>query len=332
MRILITKLASMGDLIHLLPALSDAKKAIPSLSVDWVIDTAFHEIATWHPAVNNTILTNHRVWRSHLLHKASYRECRKAVSLIRKQTYDLVIDAQGNLKTALLNLCAKGPKGGWDGSSTPEWGSHFLYHHKAKTPKSIHALERLRHLLSHLLQYALPLHPPHYGLLRHKFRPPSTFTPPSSPFLVFVPLASKKEKLWPEPFWQGLIQRAATLGLPILIPSGNQEETQRAHRLHIHPLVTPLPVMSLTEMAFILEKATAMVSLDTGLSHIAAALDTPNITLYGPTDPQLTGTVGKNQYWISASYLKNITPEEVSVQLQDLLQNRSKAKAHLSTV
>ncbi len=68
-KVLITKLASMGDLIHLLPALTDAKKAYPEITFDWLIDKKFHEIATWHPAVDKVILTDHRTWRSNLTAK-----------------------------------------------------------------------------------------------------------------------------------------------------------------------------------------------------------------------------------------------------------------------
>ena len=79
--------------------------------------------------------------------------------------------------------------------------------------------------------------------------------------------------------------------------------------------VVVLPKLSLNKLAHQIANAKAVVSVDTGLAHLTAALDKPNITLYGATDPKLIGCYGKNQHYLSASSMKEISAEQVLSQL-----------------
>ena len=305
-RVLITKLASMGDLVHILPALSDAKKAIPDIVFDFVVDKSFQEVPLWHSSVCKTFITNHRQWRTSLLSAKTRKEWKTVLEQMQKTPYDLIIDAQGNLKSCFLSLFAKGPLAGWDGRSVPEWGSHFFYQKKIAASKKLHAIERLRLLFSGALNYPLFNTKPEYNICQEKLQ--ATPLPFSTPYFLFVPIASTAEKLWKEEFWQELIARTKH---PILIPWGNEEEKKRADRLAVQDHVRVLPKLNLSSMAYVIQKAKGVVSLDTGLSHIAAALNVQAITLYGPTDPLLTGTIGENQIWIREPHLWQITPDRV---------------------
>lgn len=321
-RILITKLASMGDLIHLLPALTDARLAYPDIVFDWIVDKNFCEIASWHPFVDKIILTNHRTWRSNLTKTKTWREFFSMIRILREKPYDLVIDAQGNIKSAILSLFAKGPSIGFDGSSIREWGAHLLYKKKFSASKKLHAIDTLRTLLSKALNYPLPKTAPNYQIKKETLVKPSISIPSS--YLLFVPIASHTSKLWPEEHWKLLIEKARSLGYPILLPFGNPEEEKRVKRLTISPDVVVLPRLSLSEIGYLTLHAKAVVSLDTGISHIAAALGTPTITLYGPTNPFLTGTIGKDQVWISSFSLHQITPADVLDKLKTLLETKQK--------
>lgn len=323
MNVLLTKLASMGDLVHLLPALTDAKKAIPSLSFDWVIDKHFQEIALWHPAVKRRILTEHRKWRSSLFSKQTRQEIAIMLETLRTRSYDLVIDAHGNFKSALIGCCAKKKSlVGWDGSSIPEWGAHFLYTKSYPVSKKQHSIDRLRQLLAASFGYTLSSSSPDYGIDKSKISPPSSIEIPPN-FLLMVPIASTKEKLWTETAWKELItQSISAFSLPILLPWGSPAEKERAQRLsNNNPYVQVLPKLSLTELAYLLSKSQAVVSLDTGLSHIAAALGTPTLTLYGRTDPYKTGTIGLHQHWLRAegNNLSSLSATEVFPHLTALL-------------
>jgi heptosyltransferase-1 len=292
LRILFIKLTSLGDLIHALPALTDAYRAVPDLKVDWLIDESFSEVATWHPAVDQIFTTNHRKWRSSLF--SSIGPIADTIKKLRKNEYDLVIDGQGNFKTALISLFMKGPTAGFDRKSVREPIASLAYSKKYPASWSIHAIDRLRLLLSSALNYPLPKTAPDFSI-----KPFGTID--AANYLVFIPNAGWKTKLWPEDHCRKLIEMVTGAGHQILIPWGNQQEKMRAERLATNPLVKVLPKMTLSQIGKVIAQAKACVSMDTGLSHLAAALSIPTVTLYGATDSGIIGASGKNQLHLQST-------------------------------
>jgi|SRR6266850_4841008 len=292
-RVLLIKLTSLGDLIHALPALSDAQNARPGIEFDWVIDENFQEIALWHSAVKGVITTNHRAWRGALASSETHGSISKTIEQIRASEYELVIDGQGNFKTALLSLFSKGPRAGFDSSSVREWVAHLAYQRRFAASKNAHAIERLRRLFAAALDYSVPASPPDFRIQRNRFVKPKVELPGN--YLVFVHNASWKTKLWPERHWVDLIGKCAQAGFRMLLPWGNSQEEARAKRLAVRPEVQVLPGLSLSEIGYIIAGAKACVCMDTGLSHLAAALDVPAVTLYGSTDSGLIGAAGASQ-------------------------------------
>ena len=297
-RVLLIKLTSLGDLIHALPALSDAQSARPGTEFDWVIDENFREIAGWHPAVKTTITTNHREWRGALAKAETRGSISKTIEQIRSNEYDLVIDGQGNFKTAFLSLFAKGPRAGFDSHSVREWIAHFAYQRRFAAAKNMHAIDRLRRLFASALDYPMPVSAPDFRIRRDRFVKPKLDLP--GEYLVFVHNASWKTKLWPERHWIDLIGRCVQAGFRILLPWGNAPEEARAKRLAISSEVQVLPRLKLSEIAYVMARAAACVCMDTGLSHLAAALDVPSVTLYGSTDTGLIGASGASQVHIKS--------------------------------
>jgi len=298
-RVLLIKLTSLGDLIHALPALTDAYRANPELEFDWVIDDNFQEIATWHPAVKNIFTTDHREWRHGLAHRTTYKTISSLAKSLRQTDYDLVIDGQGNFKTALLTMLTKGTRAGFDRHSVREWVAHFAYQKKCSASKQAHAVHRLRLLFAQALDYPLPLTAPEFLIDQERFVKPAIDLPPS--YLVFVHNASWVTKLWPEEHWIELIKKSVERGFTILLPWGNKEEEARAKRLAIAPQVIVLPRLSLSEMGYVIARAKACVCMDTGLSHLTAALDIPSVTLYGATDSGLIGASGGGQLHLQST-------------------------------
>jgi lipopolysaccharide heptosyltransferase I len=292
-RVLLIKLTSLGDLIHALPALSDAQDARPEIEFSWVIDESFQEIARWHPAVKGVITTNHREWRGALASAQTHGSISRTIGQIRANEYDLVIDGQGNFKTALLSLFSKGPRAGFDSRSVREWIAHLAYQRRFAVSKNAHAIERLRRLFALALDYPMPGSPPDFRIRRDRFVKPKVDLP--GEYLVFVHNASWKTKLWPERHWIDLIGKAVQAGFRVLLPWGTDQEQARAKRLAVRAEVQVLPRLSLSEIGYIMERAKACVCMDTGLSHLAAALDVPAITLYGSTDSGLIGASGASQ-------------------------------------
>ena len=297
-RVLLIKLTSLGDLIHALPALSDAQDARPGIAFDWVIDENFQEIATWHPAVQGVITTNHREWRGAVTSAETHGSISKTIEQMRSRQYDLVIDGQGNFKTALLSLFSKGPRAGFDAASVREWVAHLAYQRRYTASKSAHAIERLRRLFAAALGYPLPDSAPDFRIRRERFVKPKAELP--GDYLVFIHSASWKTKLWPERHWMDLIGKCVSAGFRVLLPWGSKQEEARAKRLATRAEVQVLPRLSLSEIGYVLAGARACVCMDTGLSHLAAALDIPSVTLYGSTDSGLIGASGASQVHIKS--------------------------------
>lgn len=287
--VLVVKLTSMGDLVQALPALTDAALAVPGIAFDWVVDEAFAEVPQWHPAVRRVIRTAHRRWRKTRFFGAS--ELRAFLSDLRSERYDAVIDTQTNLKSALVTLGARGPRHGPDRASVREKPAHWAYSHHYAIPRDQLAIDRWRQLYARVLDYPLPTTAPDFGLGACSW--PESAELPARPFLVFVTNASWDNKYWTVAHWRTLVARAAAEGFEVLLTWGSEQERQRTEALATGlDNARLLPRLGLTELAGILTKSAGAICMDTGLAHVAAALDVPTVTLYGPTSPALIGATG----------------------------------------
>ena len=122
------------------------------------------------------------------------------------------------------------------------------------------------------------------------------------PYVVFIHSTSWASKNWPEQYWRELAGRIISAGFSIVLPWGSEAERERSTRIAGSTGSIVLPQLSISEKASIIGRAAATVGLDTGLSHIAAALDVPSVTLYGATDPNMCGTIGKNQIHLASRF------------------------------
>lgn len=310
MRVLIVKTSSMGDVLHTLPALTDAQQAIPGIQFDWVVEEGFAQIPSWHSAVDRVIPVAIRRWRKAWFSAPIKAERKAFRDAVRLQKYDAIIDAQGLVKSAaLVTRLARGIKHGMDWSTAREPLASLFYNRKHHIAKQQHAVERTRELFAKSLGYAKPQLQGDYAIAQHFM---NEHKADAGQYAVFLHATTRDDKHWPEANWRELIGLLNNTGIRIKLPWGAPHEEARAKRLaEGFPYVDVLPRMSLEDVAHILAGAKFVVSVDTGLSHLTAALDRPNITLYGPTDPGLIGGYGKNQY----------TQQSHSGKLQDLDAN-----------
>ncbi|CDG23257.1 Lipopolysaccharide heptosyltransferase 1 [Xenorhabdus poinarii G6] len=320
MRVLLVKTSSMGDVLHTLPALTDARTCLPDIQFDWVVEEGFAQIPAWHNAIENVIPVAIRRWRQHWFRKDVRAERAQFKRQLQQCQYDAIIDAQGLLKSAfLVTRLAQGPKHGYDRKSIREPIASFFYDHGHTISKKQHAVERIRALFAESLGYKKPSEQGDYAIARH-FLHPSAHR--EGHYLVFLHATTRDEKHWPEKHWRQLIEAIQPTGMRIKLPWGAEHEHQRALRLAAgFSHVDVLPKLSLSEIAHILAGAEAVVSVDTGLSHLTAALDRPNITLFGPTDPGLIGGYGKDQHSLTSvdNTMEGIMPREVELLLQNKL-------------
>lgn len=301
MKVLIIKTSSMGDVIHTLPAIQDAVQAVPDIEFDWVVEENFREIPAWHPAIKRVIPVALRRWRKQGWWK-SRPEITAFIQSLRQQHYDVVIDAQGLFKSALVAILAKGPRRGLDFRSAREPIAACFYQKRYSASWQLHAITRNRQLFAQALHYTLPLETPRC-LVKLPTTQETTSPLLASPFVLFLHGTTWATKHWPEIYWIDLAKQVSAKGYQIGLPWGNANEQLRAQRIAAAvPHAVVLPKLSLTQMAGLLLQAKACVAVDTGLGHLAAVLGVPTISLYGPTDPALTGALGQNQIHLQAKF------------------------------
>jgi heptosyltransferase-1 len=289
-RILVVKTSSLGDVIHTLPAVTDAARAIPGLAVDWVVERDFAAIPAWHPAVVRVVPVAVRSWRKRPL--ASWRggEIAAFRASLRGHDYDAVIDAQGLMKSAALALAARGPRHGLGFGAAREGIAAFAYRRRHAIPKGRHAIWRTRALFAAALGYALPESEPDYGLARERV-PVSGL---AAPYVVLLHGTTWGTKQWPVARWREIAVLARGDGFAVHLPAHGEVERARAAAI-ADGIGAVLPPGDVAAAAGVIAGAAGVVAVDTGLAHLAAALGVPAVTLYGATAPELTGTVGASQ-------------------------------------
>jgi len=296
MKVLIIKLTSMGDLMHALPAITDAAKAYPEIEFDWVVDQVFADVPLWHPHVKRVIKTAHRQWRKEPIRAWKDGRLPSFYRQLNANDYDVVIDLQSNLKSAFVSWLSKAKVHGLDKTCVREKPAHWAYDYRYSVNTKQHSIEKIREFMAKALAYDLPSSPADYGVdLSAYSLPKLDFNVPER-YLLFVQNASWLTKLWPLSSWQDLVQQAVRQGYSVLLPCGNEEEYKRAQEIaSVSEQAFALPRISLNEVAAITAKAQGAVCSDTGLAHLAAMVSLPTVTIYGATDTGLIGTYGQNQ-------------------------------------
>ena len=297
------KVSSLGDVIHTLPAVTDAKRANRRLQFDWVVEENFVEIPAWHPAVDRVIPVAFRRWRKDVFATLRNGEFAAFKKDLKREHYDLVIDAQGLIKSGFISRLSKGLTIGLSDSTIKEPMATLFYNKVFSVPRDEHAVQRVRELFSRALNYPLvaeDLAQIDYGLdyerigLAHKTSLSST--------LLFLHGTTWHSKHWPVPFWRELALLATRRGYSVRLPWGNAAERERAQAIAENISgVAVLERHTLTGMARQIALADGIVAVDTGLGHLAAALAVPAVSLYGPTNPGLSGTFGQHQLQLSSS-------------------------------
>lgn len=300
MRVLVVKTTSLGDIIHTLPALTDAVAKVPGITFDWVVEEPFQEIPLWHPAVKKVIPVAFRRWRKQGWWQ-NRREIIEFCRRLREEEYDLIIDAQGLLKSAIITIMAKGTKrAGLSWKSARESLASLFYNYHAIVPWGQHAVYRVRALFARTFNYLLPNSFADYGIDINRL----SATTLLEPYFVFLHGTTWDTKHWPEAYWIQLAKIVSEAGFSIQLLWGNEIEFTRAKKIASglpNAFVVPNR-LSLTEAAGVLAGARGVVTVDTGLGHLAAALGVPAVALFGPSNPRKSGTLGKRQIHLSATF------------------------------
>ncbi|WP_020559099.1 lipopolysaccharide heptosyltransferase I [Thiofilum flexile] len=315
-KLLIVKTSSLGDVVHMLPALTDIHTQHPDWQIDWVVEENFAEIPRWHPAIHQVFPVAIRRWRKSLFHKDTRQEISTFKQELASTPYDVILDAQGLIKSALISYWAKGKRVGFDFAYAREPLASLAYQQRLAISKNEHAIKRNRLLTAGSLDYSISNMPLDYGL-----QLPAS-TPPAEHYLLALHGTSRPDKEWPLAQWQTLFQSLATKGLKVYLPWGNQREFERANALaQQFEHVRVLPKSTLTELAHYLVGAVGVIGMDTGLMHLAAALGKSGVALYPTTYPELTGVLCASESKSKMSVFAGSEVQNTPLILQALLTN-----------
>jgi heptosyltransferase-1 len=287
-KVLLVKMSSLGDVVHALPAVSDA--VLHGVQVDWVVEEAFADIPSAHPGVNRVYAIAWRRWRRDL--RAAGAEMREFFDALRGQSYDLIIDSQGLIKSAVVALMARGKRTGFSFTTAREPWAAFAYGRGHKVARGQHAIDRQRQLFGAVLGYE-PDDMAVSGL---------EVTGPRSQRVVLLHGTTWPSKHWPVAMWQQLARQVRADGFEPMVTWGNAEERARAEEIATPGDAVVMDRAPLQELAQVLGHAAAVIGVDSGLCHYSAALGTPTVGLYGPTSGQLTGCRG-----VAAGFLQAAT-------------------------
>ncbi|TGQ71479.1 MAG: lipopolysaccharide heptosyltransferase I [Mesorhizobium sp.] len=324
MKVLIVKTSSMGDVIHTFPAVEDASRARPDISFDWCVEEAFAGIVALHPAIGAIHTVAIRRWRKHLLDKATWREAAALRRRLRTSRYDLVIDAQGLLKSALVARQAGAPIAGFDRSSAREPNAALFYDVTHAVPRGMHAIERTRRLFGLALGYEPELSRLDSGIVAPSGNPVGTEG--KNAFLLHG--TSREDKKWPAQDWIETARLLVEQGMTPITTWSNEREKAVAEAIaKAVPSTVVVPRSPLAAIAAILGRSTLVIGADTGLTHLASAFGLPTVAVFLATEPGLTGPRGPYASTLLAPKGGQVTPAEVMAEAERLLELRSQAPA-----
>ena len=283
--ILIIKTSSLGDVVHQMPAITDARRYRPGARITWVVEEALAPLAKLHPAVDEVIAVSTRRWRTQLLKPSTWNEISDFRARLQGANPELTIDTQGLIRSALIARIADGPHHGYDVASIREPIASFFYDVKHKVARDQHAVRRNRLLTGLSLGYS-PDAQIDYGLAK-------PVKAAGAPYAVLLHGTSRASKEWREADWIGTGKWLRGQGLDVVLPWGSEAERLRCERLAAAiPGSRILERQPLDATAKVIANALLVIGVDTGLLHLAAAYGVPLIAVFLATDPGLTGPVG----------------------------------------
>ncbi|MCF6111756.1 lipopolysaccharide heptosyltransferase I [Mesorhizobium muleiense] len=324
MRVLIVKTSSMGDVIHSFPAVEDARRKRPDVSFDWCVEEAFAGIVALHPAIATIHTVAIRRWRTSPLGRGTWREAAGLRRALRDRRYDLVIDAQGLLKSAVVAKQAAAPIAGFDRSSAREPSATLFYDRRYAVPRDLHAIERTRRLFGLALGYE-----PDFSGLESGIVPPavgSTIVGGKTAFLLHG--TSREDKKWPVGDWIETARLLVERGMiPVTTWSNDREKAVAEAIAQAVPQTVLVPKSPLAEIAAIIGRSVLIVGADTGLTHLASAFGLPTVAVFVATEPGLTGPRGPFSSTLLAEPGARVAPIEVVAEAEKLLERQAHDRA-----
>lgn len=288
LKVLLVKTSSLGDVVHNFPVASDICRRFPDAQIDWAVEEAYAPLVALHAGIAGIVPVAIRRWRKRPLGVSTWSEIGDLRRLFGTKQYDAVIDTQGLLKSALLARAARGRRHGFDAGSAREGLAARSYDVRHHVARNLHAVIRNRLLAASALGYRADT-PVEFGIRAV----PAQEKNEQPRYAVFLHATSRADKLWPTDRWIGLGRSLEADGIRCIVPWGNAAERRRSETIarSLDTANVP-PLVPVAEVAGMLAGSAIVVGVDTGLTHLAAALGVPVVGLFCGSDPTLTGLYG----------------------------------------
>jgi heptosyltransferase-1 len=305
LKILIVKLSSLGDVVHAMPAVQDIRRVLPQAQIDWVVERGFAPLVRRCDGVNRVIPCELRRWRKSPFSAATRAEWRAFKAELQREAYDAVIDLQGLSKSALVAWLARLAPGGrryalanqTEGSGY-EAPTRWVADVAIRIEPHIHAQQRSRELCARALGYELP-DSETFGLQAYRERAQiaiKTIASAGRPRVALVHGSSRADKQWPADHWLALAARLDATGHDVALLHGTDAEQRHSEALArgmAHAVVWPR--LALDELVDALAGCSGVIGVDSGLSHIAVALDLPHVQIYNFDTAWRTGPLQRSR-------------------------------------
>jgi heptosyltransferase-1 len=298
MNILIVKLSAIGDVIHTLPSLAALRKLYPEAHITWVVEEAAAGLIKNHPDLDSVLISRRKSWIKYFRKGEIYRplrEMRAFLKELRQRPYDLVIDFHGLLKSALIVLLSGGKrKLGYD--SLQELSGLF-YNEKIPEDMNKHAVDRYldfsRYLGAKIVGPEFPLPSDNAAQVKVQYIFEKHHLE-NKKFIAINPVAYWETKLWDNEKFARLADSIKTkLNVEVVFTGSEKSSIEKITTQMPDKAVNLGGETTLLELAYLYKKALMVITTDSGPMHLAAAVGTPIIALFGPTDPQRTGPYGE---------------------------------------
>ncbi len=282
MKIAIVKLSAMGDIIHAMGALQFIKKHLPNTQIDWIVEQGFVGVLEDNPHIDNILPINLKALKKNKLKLFSEI---KGVMKYADNNYDIVIDAQGLIKSAMTGkLLKSGNLWGFSKDSIREEEASYFYNQSVKIPYHENTIDRNMRVLSEPFGFDIT---PKDILAKEPFlyyqddEHINSYISSTQKNIIFIVGSTWESRNYPKEHFATI---ANALQENIIIIWGSQEERETAEWIaYTSPYATVIPRLSYNSLKGIIAKSDLLIGNDTGPTHIAWGLNIPSITIFGPT-------------------------------------------------
>ncbi len=338
LRLLVVRLSAMGDILHALPAVTALREAYPEWHIGWAVEPQWKPLLAAEgasgrgpamPLVDRVHVVPARQWARSPLSPKTLTEVRRVRRELRDEQYDVCVDLQGALRSAVIAKWARAKR--LIGEDAPrERVARYFFSERVRT-SGVHVIEQAMEVMNSVAEERLPAC---RALLPRDAEADRGASALAAPFVLLIPGAGWGAKRWPAERYAGLATRLHDAGYAVVVNAGPGEESLAGEVAALSNGAATVLRSSISELIAVTRRAALVIGGDTGPLHLASALGKPVVGIFGPTDPARNGPFGgtfcvlrhpesrrdHTRHAAPEAGLLTITPESVMAAAIELLQ------------